>query len=101
MDLYYQLTYWLFLPQVWVIIGLIFVGLEVTDGSAIFFLPMGISAALMATLIFLVDNSIVPLDYLPTTWYWLLACWAIVSVMSSLALSTRRKEKKDDDINSY
>jgi len=101
MDLYYQLTYWLFLPQVWVIIGLIFVGLEVTDGSAIFFLPMGISAALMATLIFLVDNSIVPLDYLPTTWYWLLACWAIVSVMSSLALSTRRKQKKDDDINSY
>jgi membrane protein implicated in regulation of membrane protease activity len=101
MDLYYQLTYWLFLPQVWVIIGLIFVGLEVTDGSAIFFLPMGISAALMATLIFLVDNSIVPLNYLPTTWYWLLACWAIVSVMSSLALSTRRKQKKDDDINSY
>lgn len=101
MDLYYQLTYWLFLLQVWVIIGLIFVGLEVTDGSAIFFLPMGISAALMATLIFLVDNSIVPLDYLPTTWYWLLACWAIVSVMSSLALSTRRKQKKDDDINSY
>ena len=101
MGLYYQLTYWLFLPQVWVIIGLIFVGLEVTDGSAIFFLPMGISAALMATLIFLVDNSIVPLNYLPTTWYWLLACWAIVSVMSSLALSTRRKQKKDDDINSY
>lgn len=101
MDLYYQLTYWLFLPQVWVIIGLIFVGLEVTDGSAIFFLPMGISAALIATLIFLVDNSILPLNYLPTTWYWLLACWAIVSVMSSLALSTRRKQKKDDDINSY
>ena len=101
MDLYYQLTYWLFLPQVWVIVSLIFIGLEVTDGSAIFFLPMSISAALMATLIFLVDNSIVPLDYLPTTWHWLLACWAIVSVMSSLALSTRRKQKKDDDINSY
>jgi len=63
MDLYYQLTYWLFLPQVWVIMSLIFIGLEVTDGSAIFFLPMGISAALIASLIFLVDNSVLPLHF--------------------------------------
>lgn len=101
MDLYYQLTYWLFLPQVWVIVSLFFIGLEVTDGSAIFFLPMGISAALIASLIFLVDNSVLPLHFLPTTWYWLLACWAVVSVMSSLGLATVRKQKKEDDINNY
>ena len=101
MDLYYQLTYWLFLPQVWVIVSLIFIGLEVTDGSAIFFLPMGISAALIASLIFLVDNSVLPLHFLPTTWYWLLACWAVVSVMSSLGLATVRKQKKEEDINNY
>ena len=101
MDLYYQLTYWLFLPQVWVIMSLIFIGLEVTDGSAIFFLPMGISAALIASLIFLVDNSVLPLHFLPTTWYWLLACWAVVSVMSSLGLAAVRKQKKNDDINDY
>jgi len=101
MDLYYQLTYWLFLPQVWVIMSLIFIGLEVTDGSAIFFLPMGISAALIASLIFLVDNSVLPLHFLPTTWYWLLACWAVVSVMSSLGLATVRKQKKEGDINNY
>jgi membrane protein implicated in regulation of membrane protease activity len=101
MDLYYQLTYWLFLPQVWVIVSLFFIGLEVTDGSAIFFLPMGISAALIASLIFLVDNSVLPLHFLPTTWYWLLACWAVVSVMSSLGLATVRKQKKEGDINNY
>jgi len=101
MDLYYQLTYWLFLPQVWVIMSLIFIGLEVTDGSAIFFLPMGISAALIASLIFLVDNSVLPLHFLPTTWYWLLACWAVASVMTSLGLATVRKQKKEDDINNY
>ena len=101
MDLYYQLTYWLFLPQVWVIMSLIFIGLEVTDGSTIFFLPMGISAALIASLIFLVDNSVLPLHFLPTTWYWLLACWAVVSVMSSLGLATVRKQKKEGDINNY
>ena len=101
MDLYYQLTYWLFLPQVWVIVSLFFIGLEVTDGSAIFFLPMGISAALIASLIFLVDNSVLPMHFLPTTWYWLLACWAVVSVMSSLGLATVRKQKKEDDINNY
>lgn len=101
MGLYYQLTYWLFLPQVWVIMSLIFVGLEVTDGSAIFFLPMGISAVLITLLIFLVANSVLPLHFLPTTCYWLLACWAVVSVMSSLGLATVRKQKKDDYINDY
>ena len=101
MDLYYQLTYWLYLPHTWIILSLIFIGLEVTDGSAIFFLPMGISAASIAVLIFLVDSSILSLTFLPTTWYWLLALWAVTSVASSMALAARRKRVQDSDVNNY
>ncbi len=101
MDLYYQLTYWLYLPHTWIILSLIFIGLEITDGSAIFFMPMGISAALIAGLIFLVDSSILPLTFLPTTWYWLLALWAGISVVSSMALAARRKSVEGSDVNDY
>lgn len=101
MDLYYHLTYWLYLPHTWIILSLIFIGLEITDGSAIFFLPMGISAASIAALIFLVDNSILPLSFLPTTWYWLLALWAGLAVAASMALAIRNKGVKGSDVNNY
>ena len=42
MDMYLQMSIWTFQPQIWVIVGLVFILLEMTDGSAIFFLPMGL-----------------------------------------------------------
>ncbi len=98
----YFLTYWLFLAQIWVIFGLILVLLELTDGSAIFFLPMGLGAFVIAAMIFSVNNDIAPVGLLPNAWYWLLVVWITLSVVISIMLSKLRKRKSaDPDINEY
>ena len=50
MNVYLTLSYWLYLPQFWVIFGILFVLFELADGSAIFLLPMGAGSFLMAAL---------------------------------------------------
>ena len=107
MDVYLQLTYWAFQPQVWVIIGIAFILLEITDGSAIFFLPLGISAELMALLIYLVNSSIVPHTVIPAAWYWLLVYWISFAILVTFLMIKIRKYKRTkaagggNDINNY
>ena len=107
MDVYLQLTYWAFQPQVWVIVGIVFLLLEIIDGSAIFFLPLGISAQLMASLIYLVNASIVPHTLIPASWYWLLVYWISFAVLVTLLIIKIRKYKRTkalgggDDVNNY
>ena len=102
-----QIASWAYQPQVWVIVGLIFVLLEVTDGSAIFFLPMGIGAELMALWIFTFNEGALPENWMSTNWYWLLAIWIVISLLATLTLAKYRKfkvsreENSIDDINKY
>ena len=35
MDIYFSLSYWLFLIQFWIILGILFTGLEIIDGKKI------------------------------------------------------------------
>ena len=57
MDIYFSLSYWLFLIQFWIILGILFIGLEIIDGSLIFFLPIGIGSFLNALLLYLQENE--------------------------------------------
>ena len=107
MDIYLNLTYWIFQPQVWVILGIIFILLEITDGSAIFVLPMGISAEIIALLVYSVNESIVPYSLIPAAWYWLLVYWISFAVLATLSIIKFRnyKAKKagsgSGDVNDY
>ena len=104
---YLTLSYWLYLPQFWVIIGILFILLELLDGSAIFMLPMGVGALLVAALLYGVDHGMLPFELIPDVWYWLLVYWitAAVGLVMPLRLLNRRRSKgqstADDDINSY
>ena len=60
MNVYLTLSYWLYLPQFWVIFGILFVLLELADGSAIFLLPMGTGSFLMAALLYAADQEMIP-----------------------------------------
>ena len=102
-----QIASWAYQPQVWIIVGLIFVVLEVTDGSAIFFLPMGIGAELLALWIFTFNEGVLPENLMPTNWYWLVAIWTVISLLVTIILAKYRKfkasrdENSIDDINNY
>ncbi|MDA8882637.1 hypothetical protein N9I90_08040 [Alphaproteobacteria bacterium] len=107
MDIYFQLIYWAFQPQVWIIIGIAFILLEIADGSLIFFLPMGMSAQIVALIIYLVNSRILPYEAIPDAWYWLLVYWMVIAVFVTFLLSQIRKYKKinssggTDDLNDY
>jgi membrane protein implicated in regulation of membrane protease activity len=98
----YFLTYWLFLSQIWLIFGLVLILLELTDGSAIFYLPMGLGAFVISVTIYAVNNDYLPAGVLPTAWYWLLAMWISIAVIISVTMSAIKKRKSaDPDINEY
>lgn len=107
MDVFLEITYWAYQPRIWIIIGVLFILLEFTDGSTIFFLPMGISSHFVALLIYLVDESILPLNFIPSSWYWLIVYWMSFSVLTAIILTRIQRLKKsrfparDDDVNSY
>jgi len=102
MDVYLALTYWLYMYQVWLIIGVGLVAMEIVDGSAIFFLPLGLAALGVTSLLFLNDLEIIPVNFVPNAWYWLLAIWIALAVLMSFLISFRKSKKnKNDDVNIY
>ncbi|MGC6535853.1 MAG: hypothetical protein ACON44_00655 [Candidatus Puniceispirillaceae bacterium] len=97
-----------FQPEIWLIFGLVLLLLELTDGSAIFFLPMAIGAALLAVWIYLFNASFIPSGWLSANWYVTFLLWACLSfgaaIMISNAKKRRRLSKKSeegDDVNDY
>jgi len=104
---YLTLSYWLYLPQFWVIVGIMFILLELLDGSAIFMLPMALGALVVAALLFAVDRGMLPFGLIPDSWYWLLVYWitAAVFLVVPLRLLNKRRSRgqtaAEDDINTY
>ena len=92
----------------WVIIAIIAVLLELTDGSRVFFLPIGLAALVVAAHLQLVFTNIVSSSLLPEAWYWLAMEWMIVAAAISVLLVVFRTQmmpgdaaSDDEDINRY
>ncbi|MDA9930106.1 hypothetical protein N9E91_02570 [Alphaproteobacteria bacterium] len=105
-DSHLFLGYWLFLPQIWVIMAILFLLLELTDGSRVFFLPISLASVVIALLIFLQNAGVIASGILPDKWYWMLAICMVLALMFSLPMTRIRKQKiKDemdsDDVNNY
>ena len=97
-----QLSYWLYFAQFWVAIGLFLVILEVTDGSAIFFLPLGLAGLLLGLIIYLVEIALIPTTLVPDKWYWIVVYWVSLSVVIAFIISfLKHKRKQNGDINQY
>ena len=104
---------WLFLPQIWLIIAIAFLLLEMMDTSMIFFLPLSLAAAMIS---FLHIELMMRLgsDYLlADSWYGIGSQWMLLGVAFSFGLvyakkwlrvrQTARHGQNDgsDDINDY
>ena len=116
-----SLSYWFFLKEFWIIIGIIFIILEVLDGSLIFFLPIGFGSFLNAIILFLKENyiditniqvnsDVDEVTYMNSylgfldnidTWYHLLMSLAIFSILSSIAIKLFSKNDLKKDVNDY
>jgi len=97
------ISIWLLQFEIWIIIGIIFILLELTDGSAIFFLPLGIGSLILSFYIYLCNIEMIYESLIIKTWYIALVSWAILSLITSLLISLLRKKysKENPDINDY
>ena len=108
MNVYLTVSYWLYMPQFWVVFGILFILLELADGSAIFMLPMGVGSLLVAAFLYAGNQEIIPFDLIPNVWYWLMVYWIIASVFMVFPIRLLNKRRSnhqpsgdDDDINTY
>jgi membrane protein implicated in regulation of membrane protease activity len=101
MDVYISLSYWLFLPEFWIIAGIILICLELVDGSLIFFLPLGLGSFLNALTLFLQENENI-FDYqVISVWHHSLVTLAVYSIIISFCFKWFSKRKSEEDINKY
>ncbi len=99
-----ELSYWLLLPQVWIILGIVLIAAEMLDTSTIFFLPVGIAALGNAALIALYQNGTLGSWLELEAWDDTLIPLAIMAVTASVLLqlySRGRRHRKSTDINDY
>jgi membrane protein implicated in regulation of membrane protease activity len=99
-----ELSYWLLLPQVWVIVGIVLIAAEMLDTSTVFFLPLGLAALGNAALIWLYQNGTLGTWLELERWDDTLIPLAIMAVTASLLLqlySRGRRRQKSTDINDY
>ena len=101
MDIYLSLSYWLFLLQFWIILGIIFVGLEILDGSLIFFLPIGLGSFSNSLLLYLQEFEFM-FDYqVVSVWHHTLISLAVFSLIFSYSLRFLNLKKDIEDPNKY
>lgn len=90
---------WLHSGNTWFIIGLVLCILEVSSGSLIFFLPMGIGGLLTGVLLKSQEAALLPT--LLNNWMWTLIFWAVLSLLLSLLMNVLMRNQSPDDINKY
>ena len=94
---------WSLFYQTWVILGIVFILLELVDGSNIFFLPLGVGSLLVSIYLYLSVENLVTEFLLLDLWYEVLVLWVVLSVSVSVFIAKFWKKKSDinDDINNY
>ena len=90
----------LFSGNIWLIIGLVLAIIELTSGTLIFFLPMGLSGLFTGMLLKLQESE--SISNLISDWTSALIFWAVLSLILSLMLNLIVKKKDTvKDVNDY
>jgi len=87
--------------QFWIIVGIIFLVLELFDGSTIFFFPLSLSSFSVSGYVFISEKASMSFISILDTWYELVFLWAFLGLLISLILVKFWKKSDDDDINKY
>lgn len=102
-----MITAFAFQPEIWLIFGLLLILGELLDGSAIFFLPLGIGAVLLSLWLYLFNEGVIPANWMSADWYVTFLIWAVLALLAAVMISNWKKMKAKDqkdadkDINDY
>ena len=94
------LAEWLSNPQIWIIAGILLIVVEVLVGG-MFALPVGVSALIMAVLMYADEQTMLGESRLLTDWEDILIAFAVLTVVSVGVLRLLFQRKDEGDINKY
>ena len=100
-----MLTFLLFLPQTWIILGILLIIADIFLGYDFFVLPIGVSAIIISSILYLQKGSFEEFgDFiLFDTWqdiaYWFSGFSIVSIILMRLILKLRKKDRID--INEY
>jgi len=101
MEIYLSLSYWIFQPYLWLILGLVIIIIDIFLGFIL--LPFGISSFLIAILLFC-DRHLIFSDFVFfETWRDILLYYALLSLiaLAGLRLFFNKNKSINADINDY
>ena len=101
MEIYLSLSYWIFQPYVWLILGLVIIIIDIFLGFIL--LPFGISSFLIAILLFC-DRHLIFSDFVFfETWRDILLYYALLSLIAlgGLRLFFNKNKRNNADITDY
>lgn len=92
--------------QIWIIIGIALIVLEMFDTSTLFFLPLGLAGLVISGWLYLTEIEVMPISLMPQKWFWLVFVWAMFGLCFTIVLTIFRRlgfygQKGEHDINEY
>ena len=86
------LSIWLLTPLFWLLIAILFLGLEMINRRLVLFLPVAMASLVVAASIQPMPADWPQLDFMPRDWPLVLAIWALMSLLgSTLCMIVRRR----------
>ena len=101
MDVYYSLSFWLFQPKFWIILGVVLILIDIFLAS-FFLLPIGISSLILSIILYVEKSGLWTLNIF-STWRDVLIWFAAISLLSVflMKLFSRNRDRNSNDINDY
>ncbi|MGY8992869.1 MAG: hypothetical protein ACKVK8_01805 [Rhodospirillales bacterium] len=98
-----NVSYWLFQPQAWIILGIILVIADIFLGYGLFILPFGISAFIISAIIFADKHVYIKEINVLENWKDVLIYYSAISIISIFIIKKlfQKKLSKQSDINDY
>ena len=103
MDVYGDISYWIFKSEPWIILGIILIMLDIFIGFNFFILPVGISALIISGIIYAQVNTWFGESLIFETWTGILIGFSVLSIISIgiIKLIFQNSKKSQSDINQY
>lgn len=91
-----SLSLWLQHPLFWIVIAVLFLGLELINRRLVLFLPVALASLLVATLVQPLPADWPQFDLMPQSWPGVLALWTVLSLLGATicAMMRRRRSRR-------
>jgi len=86
------LSLWLMTPLFWIVIAVMFLGLEMINRRLVLFLPVALSSLLVAAMVQPMPDDWPQIGFLPQSWPGVATIWALMSLLgSTFCMMVRRR----------